>query len=125
MGVANQKLFRFLLEKCHPPILKIKEKALVCAAALAAGGAAGWESINLLEQGSSFVQNLRPKTTWRFCGQDFPGSFPVPGDFFVQQAAVRRCGATRKMNVLYSDFSGAAVAALSSQFLIPRFGFGA
>ncbi|MEK7562045.1 MAG: hypothetical protein AAB541_04280, partial [Patescibacteria group bacterium] len=23
---ANQKLFRFLLEKCHSPILKIKEK---------------------------------------------------------------------------------------------------
>ncbi len=69
-GAENQKLFRFLLEKCHPPILKIKEKALVCAAALAAGGSAGWDGLAfcssvalvwvIMVEGSNFIQNRPP-----------------------------------------------------------------
>ena len=61
---ANQNIFRIQLKrKNHPPKFKttMKKNLLVWAAGSASGRAAGRDLIILLEQGSSFVQQLQPK----------------------------------------------------------------
>jgi len=92
-GAANQKLFRFLLEKCHPPILKIKKNALVCATALAVSGAAGWDGLGfcssqalawvIMVEGSNIFQNRPPRLIFRLAcaagkarAVGFGGHFP-------------------------------------------------
>ena len=62
-GSANQNIFRIQLKrKNHPPKFKtiMKKNLLVWAAGYASGRAAGRDLIILLEQGSSFVQQLQP-----------------------------------------------------------------
>ena len=109
-GSANQNIFRIQLKrKNHPPKFKttMKKNLLVWAAGYASGRAAGRDLIILLEQGSSFVQQLQPRGIFRFFRQNAPAIAKGEAGVFVGQVAVR------------SDFSKVSQATLNCQFLIP------
>ncbi len=90
-----------------------------------AGGAAGRDLIISLEQGSSFVQYLQPSGIFRFFSQSAPAVAEGEAGVFVGQAAVRHYSVMLQKELLFSDFSKVPQAALSNQFLIPRFKTGA
>ena len=91
-GSTNQNIFRIQLKrKNHPPKFKttMKKNLLVWAAGYASGRAAGRDLIILLEQGSSFVQQLQPRGIFRFFRQNAPAIAKGEAGVFVGQVAVR------------------------------------
>ena len=121
-GSANQNIFRIQLKrKNHPPKFKtiMKKNLLVWAAGYASGRAAGRDLIILLEQGSSFVQQLQPRGIFQFFRQNAPAIAEGEAGVFVGQVVVRRCAATLAKQVLLFRFSKMPQAALNNQFFNP------
>lgn len=87
---ANQNIFQFLIKRkttCRNS-KNMQKNFWFGALAVPASGAAGRDLI-ILEQGSSFLQELQPNSTFRPFGQDAPASAKGEAGFFVGQVAVR------------------------------------